>query len=81
MIHRLYWSAFINADLKEEVYMECPDGYKACEHCGTVQLQANKVCSDKECSPSEFADGAWSSELADVGGLVGGLTCWCIIFK
>ena len=27
-------TAFINAKLKEEVYMELPDGYRACEHCG-----------------------------------------------
>ena len=45
-------TAFINAKLaklKEEVCMELPDGYRACEHCGEVQPLANKECCASDC--------------------------------
>ena len=42
-------TAFINAKLKEEVYMELPDGYRACEHCGEVQPLTNKECCEPKC--------------------------------
>ena len=42
-------TAFINATLKEEVYMECPDGYGACTDvvCGHIQSLDKKPTCEK----------------------------------
>ena len=42
-------TAFINATLKEEVYMECPDGYGACTNldCGHIQSLDDKLICQK----------------------------------
>ena len=49
-------TAFINADLKEDVYMELPDGYRACEHCHEVQPLANHTCCNSTCKKTMKRD-------------------------